>query len=197
MRAASMGGAFTINETCPTCRGRGIYVSDPCDACHGSGRALSDRAIQARIPAGVKDGQKIRLKGRGGKGENGGPPGDLFVVVKVSPHPVFGRTGDNLTITVPISFDEAALGADIAVPTLGGPKVTVKVPPGTPNGRTFRVRGKGAPGKDGTRGNLLVTVEVHVPASLSEDAKAAVEAYREATAGGELRGRLFEAGGAR
>src|SRR5689334_23351861 len=146
MRAASMGGAFTINETCPTCRGRGIYVSDPCEACHGSGRALSDRAIQARIPAGVKDGQKIRLKGRGGKGEYGGPPGDLFVVVKVSPHPLFGRSGDNLTITVPISFDEAALGADIAVPTLGGPKVTVKVPPGTPNGRTFRVRGKGAPG---------------------------------------------------
>ncbi len=197
VRAASMGGAFTINETCPTCRGRGIYVSDPCTACHGSGRALSDRAIQARIPAGVKDGQKIRLKGRGGKGEYGGPPGDLFVVVKVSPHPVFGRSGDNLTITVPISFDEAALGADIAVPTLGGSKVTVKVPPGTPNGRTFRVRGKGAPGKDGTRGSLLVTVEVHVPASLSEDAKAAVEAYREATAGGELRGRLFEAGGVR
>ena len=128
MRAASMGGAFTINETCPTCRGRGIYVSDPCEACHGSGRALSDRAIQARIPAGVKDGQKIRLKGRGGKGEHGGPPGDLFVVVKVQPHPVFGRSGDNLTITVPVSFDEAALGADIAVPTLGGSKVTVKVP---------------------------------------------------------------------
>ena len=201
MRAASMGGAFTINETCPTCRGRGIYVSDPCEACHGSGRALSDRAIQARIPAGVKDGQKIRLKGRGGKGEYGGPPGDLFVVVKVSPHPVFGRSGDNLTITVPISFDEAALGADIAVPTLtgtpGGGKVTVKVPPGTPNGRTFRVRGKGAPGKDGTRGALLVTVEVQVPPTLSSEAKAAIEAYREATAGAELRSRLFEAGGAR
>ncbi len=200
-RAASMGGAFTINETCPTCRGRGIYVSDPCEVCHGSGRALSDRAIQARIPAGVKDGQRIRLKGRGGKGEHGGPPGDLFVVVKVAAHPVFGRSGDDLTITVPISFDEATLGADIAVPVLsgtpGGSRVTVKVPPGTPNGRTFRVRGKGAPRKDGSRGSLLVTVEVHVPASLSSEARAAVEAYREATAGAELRGRLFEAGGAR
>jgi molecular chaperone DnaJ len=197
VRAASMGGAFTINETCPTCRGRGIYVSDPCDACHGSGRALSDRAIQARIPAGVKDGQKIRLKGRGGRGEHGGPHGDLFVVVKVQPHPVFGRAGDNLTITVPISFDEAALGADVAVPTLGGSKVTVKVPPGTPNGRTFRVRGKGAPTKDGARGSLLVTVEVQVPATLSPEAKAAVEAYREATSGASLRGRLFDAGGVR
>jgi molecular chaperone DnaJ len=197
MRAASVGGAFTINETCPTCRGRGIYVSDPCDACHGSGRALSDRTIQARIPAGVKDGQRIRLKGKGGKGEHGGPSGDLFVVVKVLPHPLFGRSGDDLTLTVPISFDEAALGADIAVPTITGSKVTVKVPPGTPNGRTFRVRGKGAPHKDGTRGSLLVTVEVHVPASLSGEARAAVEAYREATAGSELRGRLFEAGGVR
>lgn len=197
MRAASTGGAFTLNETCPTCRGRGIYVADPCQKCHGSGRALSDRAIQARIPAGVKDGQKIRLKGRGGKGEHGGPPGDLFVVVKVAPHPLFGRSGDNLTITVPISFDEAALGADIAVPTPTGSKVTVKVPPGTPNGRTFRVRGKGAPLKDGSTGSLLVTVEVHVPATLSAEARAAVEAYREATAGTELRSRLFEAGGVR
>jgi molecular chaperone DnaJ len=196
-RVASMGGAFTLNETCPTCRGRGIFVDKPCTACHGSGRGLSDRTIQARIPAGVKDGQRIRLKGKGAPGEAGGPAGDLFVVVTVSRHPVFGRNGDNLTVTVPVSFDEAALGAEVQVPTLGGGRVTVKVPPGTPNGRTFRVRGKGAPRRGGTRGDLLVTVEVQVPAQLSEEARAAVEAYRAATAGGELRSRLFESGGVR
>ena len=196
-RVASMGGAFSINETCPTCRGRGIYVEDPCTACHGSGRGLSDRSISARIPAGVKDGQRIRLKGKGAAGEYGGEPGDLFVVVHVSPHPIFGRSGDNLTMTVPVGFDEAALGADVAVPTLGGGRVTVKLPPGTPNGRTFRVRGKGAPRKDGTRGDLLVTVEVQVPAQLSDDARAAVQAYRDASVGSELRGRLFESGGVR
>ncbi len=196
-RVASMGGAFTLNETCPTCRGRGIYVDKPCSTCHGSGRGLSDRAIQARIPAGVKDGQRIRLKGKGAPGENNGPSGDLFVVVHVAPHPIFGRSGDNLTVIVPVAFDEAALGAEVAVPTLGGGRVTVKLPPGTPNGRTFRVRGKGATRKDGTRGDLLVTVEVQVPAQLSEEARTAVEAYRAATAGGELRSRLFDAGGVR
>ena len=196
-RVASMGGAFTLNETCPTCRGRGIYVDKPCSTCHGSGRGLSDRAIQARIPMGVKDGQRIRLKGKGAPGEGGGPAGDLFVVVHVAPHPIFGRSGDNLTVTVPVSFDEAALGAEVPVPTLGGGRVTVKLPPGTPNGRTFRVRGKGATRKDGTRGDLLVSVEVQVPAQLTDEARAAVEAYRAATAGGELRSRLFDSGGVR
>ena len=195
MRAASMGGAFTLNETCPACRGRGLIVDDPCPSCHGSGRGLSDRTIQARIPAGVRDGQRIKLRGKGAKGEYGGPAGDLYVVVKVSPHPLFGRSGDNLTLKVPVSFDEAALGADIKVPTLMGAPVTVKVPPGTPNGRTFRVRGRGAPRKDGTAGDLLVTVDVQVPASLSADARAAVESYRDATAASDLRSRLFTAGG--
>ena len=135
MRAASVGGAFTMNETCPTCRGRGLVVDDPCPTCHGSGRGMSNRTISARIPAGVKDGQKIRLKGKGAAGERGGPAGDLFVTVKVAAHPLFGRRGDNLTLDVPVSFDEAALGAEIKVPTLGGAPVTLKIPPGTPNGR--------------------------------------------------------------
>ena len=153
-----------MNETCPACGGRGLVVDDPCPTCHGSGRGLSNRTISARIPAGVKDGQRIRLRGKGASGERGGPAGDLYVTVKVAPHRLFGRRGDNLTLTVPVSFDEAALGADIKVPTLGGAPVTVKIPPGTPNGRTFRVRGKGAARKDGHHGDLLVTVEVHVPA---------------------------------
>jgi molecular chaperone DnaJ len=191
MRAASVGGAFQMNETCPSCRGRGMVVDDPCPVCKGSGRGVSDRTIQARIPAGVKDGQRIRLRGKGAPGEHGGQPGDLFVVVKVLPHPVFGRSGDNLTITVPVTFDEAALGAEVKVPTLLGAPVTVKIPAGTPSGRTFRVRGRGAPRKDGTKGDLLVTVEVHVPPSLSDDARQAVEAYRAATAGPDPRSGLF------
>jgi molecular chaperone DnaJ len=197
MRAASVGDAFTMNETCPSCRGRGMIVDDPCPACRGSGRGLSDRVIQARIPAGVKDGQRIKLKGKGAKGEHGGPPGDLYVVVTVTPHPVFGRSGDNLTVKVPVTFDEAVLGGDIKVPTLLGGPVTVKIPPGTPSGRSFRVRGRGAPRKDGTKADLIVTVEVEVPAALSKDARAAVEAYRAATAGTDPRTKLFAAGGAR
>ena len=130
MRAASVGGAFTMNETCPTCRGRGLVVDDPCPTCHGSGRGMSNRTISARIPAGVKDGQRIRLRGKGAAGERGGPAGDLFVTVKVASHPLFGRRGDNLTLTVPVSFDEAALGAEIKVPTLGRCAGDVEAPAG-------------------------------------------------------------------
>jgi molecular chaperone DnaJ len=188
----SMGGAFSINETCPACGGRQLVYDDPCPTCGGSGRGLSARTIQARIPAGVKDGQKIRLRGKGAPGENGGPAGDLLVTVKVAAHRLFGRKGDNLTIDVPISFDEAALGGEIKIPTLGGAPVTLKIPAGTPNGRTFRVRGKGAQRKDGTRGDLLATVEVQVPAVLDATAREAVEAYRTAMAGKPLRANLFE-----
>ena len=192
MRAASVGGAFTLNETCSTCHGRGLIVDDPCPTCHGSGRGMSNRTIQARIPAGVKDGQRIRIRGKGAPGERGGPHGDLYVVVHVTAHPLFGRKGDNLTLTVPVSFDEAALGAEIKVPTLNGTPVTVRIPAGTPNGRTFRVRGRGAPRKSGERADLLVTVEVQVPTVLDEQARAAVEAYRNATAAGDPRAGLFE-----
>jgi molecular chaperone DnaJ len=189
---AGTGGAFSINETCPSCGGRQLVYDEPCPTCHGSGRGTSARTISARIPAGVKNGAKIRLKGKGAPGENGGPPGDLFVTVKVTPHRVFGRSGDNLTLDVPVSFDEAALGAEVKIPTLGGAPVTLKIPPGTPNGRTFRVRGKGATKRDGTKGDLLATVQVHVPATLDPGAREAVEAYRAATAGKPLRAGLFE-----
>jgi molecular chaperone DnaJ len=189
---ASVGGAFTMNETCPMCGGRQLIYDEPCPTCHGSGRGMSARSIQARIPAGVKDGQKIRLRGKGAAGENGGPAGDLFVTVKVTPHRVFGRKGDNLTLDVPVSFDEAALGAEVKIPTLQGAPVTLRLPAGTPNGRTFRVRGKGARKSDGTHGDLLATVEVQVPAVLDQAARDAVEAYRAATAGKALRGNLFE-----
>ena len=189
---SSVGGAFSLNETCPACGGRQLVYDEPCPTCHGSGRGTSARSISARIPAGVKDGQRIRLRGKGVAGENGGSAGDLFVTVKVTPHRVFGRKGDHLTLEVPVSFDEATLGAEIKVPTLGGSAVTLKVPAGTPNGRTFRVRGKGAQKSDGTRGDLLATVEVQVPAVLDAAARQAVEAYRAATADKPLRANLFE-----
>lgn len=189
---ASVGGAFSMNETCPACGGRQLVYDEPCPTCHGSGRGQSSRSIQARIPAGVKDGQRIRLRGKGGAGANGGPAGDLYVTVKVSPHRLFGRKGDNLTLDVPISFDEAALGAEVKVPTITGAPVTLRIPSGTPNGRTFRVRGKGARKADGTNGDLLATVEVQVPAVLDQAAREALEAYRAATADKPLRGNLFE-----
>jgi molecular chaperone DnaJ len=180
MQTTSDGGVFSMTEPCRQCLGRGLVVDDPCPVCHGSGRGVSNRTISARIPAGVKDGQRIRLPGKGGPGEFGGPNGDLYVLVHVSPHPLFGRKGDNLTLTVPVRFDEAALGASISVPTIEGRPVTLKIPPGTPNGRTFRVKGRGASGRGGIKGDLMVTVEVETPPSLDEASRAAVEALRDA-----------------
>lgn len=190
----SVGGGFSMNETCPECHGRQLVYSEPCPTCHGSGRGLSSRTVSARIPAGVKDGQRIRLKGKGASGENGGPQGDLLVTVHVRSHQLFGRKGDNLTLEVPVSFDEAALGAEIKVPTLSGSPVTLRVPAGTPTGRVMRVRGRGVARKDGARGDLLVTVEVQVPQTLDEAARAAVTAYREARQSEDPRARLFQTG---
>ncbi|MEU3710526.1 molecular chaperone DnaJ [Streptomyces catenulae] len=187
------GGGFSLTDPCADCKGRGLIAENPCDVCKGSGRATSARTMQVRIPAGVSDGQRIRLRGKGTPGEHGGPAGDLYVVVHVQPHPVFGRKGDNLTVTVPVTFPEAALGGEVRVPTLGGPPVTLKIAPGTPNGRTMRARGKGSARKDGTRGDLLVTVEVIVPKDLGDKAKESLESYREATADQDPRAELFQA----
>ena len=173
-------GGFAIPEVCPECHGRGLTVDDPCADCKGSGRALSSRVVHARIPAGVKDGQKVRLPGKGAGGEFGGPAGDLHVRVNVGSHPVFGRSGDNLTATVPVTFAEAALGAEIAVPAPTGGTVKLRLQPGTGNGRTMRVRGKGVRRRDGTNGDLLVTVEVAVPQRLSSKAIDALKAFDEA-----------------
>jgi molecular chaperone DnaJ len=158
-----------------------MVVDDPCTTCHGSGHAPSTRTVSARIPAGVKNGQRIRLRGKGVAGENGGENGDLLVVVTVTPHPVFGRDGDNLTIAVPVTFAEAALGADVAVPVPAGGTVKVRLAEGTQSSRVLRVRGKGVRRKDGTHGDLLVTVEVAVPNRLSADARDALTAYAAAT----------------
>ncbi|HEY8482239.1 MAG TPA: molecular chaperone DnaJ [Spirillospora sp.] len=185
-------GSFGFTEPCRECRGRGLVVDDPCPVCYGSGRATGTRTIQARIPAGVADGQRIRLKGKGAPGENGGPNGDLYVTIKVRPHPVFGRSGDNLTLTVPVTFAEAALGAEIRVPTFQGQPVTLRLPEGTPNGRTFRVKGRGAQRRDGTKGDLLVTIDVQVPQKLDDRAREALARLREATSGDDLRADLLQ-----
>ncbi len=191
-QTGTAGGLFAMTEPCDQCRGRGLVVEHACDTCRGSGRAPSSRTLQVKVPAGVKDGQRIRIKGKGGKGEAGGPAGDLFLLVHVQAHKLFGRKGDNLTISVPVEFDEAALGAEIQVPTLDGPPVRIKIPAGTPNGRTFRATGKGGVKRTGGKGDLLVTVEVRVPATLSDEAKAAVEALRDARGSTSPRDGLFE-----
>ena len=184
-------GRFSLSEPCRDCKGRGLIVDDPCPVCHGSGRGTTSRVMQVRIPAGVRDGQRIRLKGKGAPGERGGLAGDLYVIVHVSPHPVFGRRGEHLTVTVPVTFPEAALGAEIKVPTLNGLPVTLKLPPGTPNGRTFRVRGRGASRPDGTRGDLLVSIEIMVPQRVDGQAKEALETFRDATSGDDVRADLM------
>jgi molecular chaperone DnaJ len=174
-------GGFAFAEPCRACRGRGLLVDDPCPTCAGTGHALSTTTIRARIPAGVRDGQRIRLKGKGRPGVGGAPAGDVVVAVHVQPHAVFGRKDDNLTLTLPVTFAEAALGAAVKVPTLDGPPVTVKIPAGTANGRTLRVRGKGVTRRDGSRGDLLVTVEVAVPKNLSTKAKDALSEFAAAS----------------
>ena len=191
METSTSGGVFAVSEPCHDCRGRGLIVEEPCPVCGGSGRGRSTRSMQVRIPAGVTDGQRIRIKGKGGAGENGGAPGDLYVLVHVRPHKLFGRKGDNLTLTVPVTFTEAALGADISVPTLTGQRVTLKIGPGTPNGRTFRVRGKGVHKADGTTGDLLVTVEVQVPNQLNDTAKEALESFAAALGDADPRSSLY------
>ncbi|MGH9228290.1 MAG: molecular chaperone DnaJ [Acidimicrobiales bacterium] len=168
-------GFFSFSSPCPECAGRGYLIDEPCPTCRGTGVEHRPREVKVRIPAGVGDGQRIRLRGRGGPGRNGGPAGDLYVTVRVAPHPLFGRRGDDLTITVPITFPEAALGADVAVPTLDGGPVKVRIPAGTRSGRTFRVRGKGVASGRKT-GDMLVTVEVAVPQKLSVEERRAVEA---------------------
>ncbi len=172
-------GLFSFSRACPECAGRGMKVETPCPTCRGTGSEVRARQVKVRIPAGVDEGQRIRLKGKGGSGGINGTPGDLFVTVHVAAHPLFGRKGRDLTLSVPITFTEAVLGADVTVPTLEGP-VVVRIPAGTKSGRTFRVKGKGVAASKGV-GDLLVTVEVAVPTHLSAAERDAVEALAQAS----------------
>ncbi|MEM9040112.1 MAG: molecular chaperone DnaJ [Actinomycetota bacterium] len=177
-------GFFAMSSPCPSCQGNGVRIDYPCPTCRGTGVEKRPREVKARIPAGVKDGQTIKLKGRGAPGRNGGPNGDLLVKLSILPHTRFGRSGDNLTVSVPVSFAEAALGGEIDVPTLDGSTVTMRIEPGTQPGSRHRVRGKGVEKttKSGTTtGDLIVTVELVVPTHLNDAERAAIEALAEAS----------------
>lgn len=176
-------GAFGFSEPCEDCRGTGSIIDDPCVDCRGTGIQNRTRTITVRIPPGVRDGQRIRLAGQGEAGLRGAPPGDLYVTVHVSQDKVFGRNGDDLTLVLPVSYAELVLGTTVSVPTLDG-RVGVKVPPGTADGRTLRVRGRGVPKRDGAAGDLLVTVKVAVPQKLDDEAGEALRRYAEAEKAG-------------
>ena len=170
-------GFFSMSRPCPRCGGAGRIVESPCTKCGGSGAERRTRTLQVKIPAGVRNGAKIRLAGKGEPGLAGGAAGDLYVKVAVTPHPLFGRRGDDLTVELPITYPEATLGANVEVPTLNGP-VTLKVPAGTPSGKTFRVKGRGAPRKGG-RGDLLAKVKVDVPDKVSREEKELLRKLRD------------------
>jgi molecular chaperone DnaJ len=176
-------GAFAFSEPCTDCRGTGRLIDDPCPVCGGNGVSTRTRPLTVRVPAGVDDGQKVRLAGQGEPGRGGAPAGDLYVTVHVNPHRVFGRSAknpDDLTVKVPVTFPELVFGATVTVPTLDG-TVSLKVPPGSSSGRTLRVRGRGVRRKSGKTGDLLVTVELAVPQKLDDAATEALQAYAEST----------------
>lgn len=173
-------GPFSISRPCARCGGSGRAVERPCTTCGGGGRTRRTRSLKVKIPAGVEEGARIRLAGKGEPAPPGGCPGDLFVVTRVAEHPVFRRRGSDLHVDLPVTFPEAALGAEVEVPTLNGP-VTLKIPAGTKSGRTFRIRGRGVPKRrGGGRGDLLAKVQVEVPSRLSKEEREALEQFREA-----------------
>jgi molecular chaperone DnaJ len=162
-------GFFSIQQTCPACKGAGTIISDPCDDCHGRGRVRKTRTLSVKVPAGVDAGDRIRLAGEGEAGRNGGPPGDLYVEIRLEPHKIFMRDGADLSCEVPISFATAALGGEVELPTLDG-NVSLKVPAGTQSGKVFRLRGKGVTTvRDPRTGDLFAKVAVETPVNLTNE----------------------------
>jgi molecular chaperone DnaJ len=193
---SSSQGAFAFSEPCRDCRGTGRLIDDPCPECAGEGVSTRVRPLTVRVPAGVADGQQIRLKGQGEPGRGGAPAGDLYVKVHVKSHKLFGRSernADDLTLTVPVTYPELVLGTTLTVPTLES-TVSLKIPAGTASGRTFRVRGRGVQKRNGTAGDLLVTVEVAVPSRLDDAATKALQDYVDATKGFDPRADLLGGG---
>ncbi len=173
-------GFFSVQQTCPTCRGAGTVIADPCDACRGMGRVQQSKTLAIKVPAGVDNGDRIRLTGEGEAGQNGGPSGDLYVEIRVNPHPIFERDGADLRCEVPINFSVAALGGDVQVPTLAG-EVSLKVPAETQSGRVFRLRGKGVhPVRGGAQGDLYCRVEVETPVKLTAEQKKLLRSFTDA-----------------
>jgi molecular chaperone DnaJ len=164
-------GFFSIQQTCPACKGAGTMISDPCETCHGRGRVRKTRTLSVKVPAGVDDGDRIRLSGEGEAGRNGGPPGDLYVEIRLEPHKIFMRDGADLSCEVPISYATAALGGDVELPTLDG-NVSLKVPAGTQSGKVFRLRGKCVTSVwDPRKGDLFAKVAVETPVNLTNEQK--------------------------
>lgn len=179
-------GFFSIQQTCPACKGSGSVIATPCGKCRGRGRVSRVKTLSVKVPAGVDDGDRIRLAGEGEAGMNGGPPGDLYVEIRVNPHHLFSRNGPDLTCDVPVSFATVALGGEIDLPTLDG-HVTLKIPPGTQSGKVFRLRNKGVTTvRDPRQGDLYARVLVETPVSLTDEQKDLLQRFDEVTrAGGD------------
>lgn len=188
-------GFFALSTTCRRCGGEGKIIETPCPTCKGSGRVRKSRKVTVKIPAGVKDGMKIRVPGRGNAGQKGGPAGDLYVVTRVEEHPVFKWRGDDFVVEAPVSFAEAALGAEISAPRPGGGSVKLRLPAGTQDGRQFRVRGAGAPKVRGEgSGDLIVRAKLVVPKKLTRREKDILEALAEER-NEDVRAELFRKAG--
>jgi molecular chaperone DnaJ len=171
-------GFFALSQPCPRCHGAGTMIEHPCPSCHGTGAMRQTKRYSVKIPAGVKDGTRIRIKGKGQAGRRGGAPGDLYVVTRVADDRLFERRGDDVLLEVPVTFAEAALGASVKVPTPGGGRVSIKIPAGTQDGRTMRVRGKGAPRlRGGGNGDLLARIRLAVPSRLNKEQRELVEQF--------------------
>ena len=178
---ATSQGLFALQQPCPRCRGMGTVVETPCSTCRGSGRERRTKRFTVRIPAGVRDGTKIKLKGKGEAGYGGAPAGDLYVVTRVEPSKLYERRGDDLVLEVPVTFDEAALGATVEIPTPDG-RVSLKVPSGSTDGKLLRVKGRGAPKlKGGGRGDLLARLRIQVPGKVSKAQREALKEFAKAT----------------
>lgn len=170
-------GFFQVEQTCPTCHGKGTIIDKPCPKCHGTGWKEERKKIEVKIPAGIDDGQKIRLSGYGYPGENGGSPGDLYVLVNVKPNDLFERDGPDLHIEMPLSFAKAALGGELEVPTLSG-KITLKIPEGTQSGKIFRLKGKGIKSlRTSAMGDLYVHTTIETPVNLTKEQKELLEKF--------------------
>jgi molecular chaperone DnaJ len=179
-------GFFSVQQTCPTCRGTGKKIEQPCSDCHGRGRIQRSKTLAVKVPPGVDNGDRIRLSGEGEAGQNGGPPGDLYVDIRVTAHPIFDRDGADLSCNVPIAFVTSALGGTVTVPTLDG-EVNLKIPAETQSGKVFRVRGKGVkPIRSHSTGDLYCRVEVETPVKLTSEQKKLLDKFNDAiVAGGD------------
>ena len=176
-------GFFSVQQTCPACRGKGKVITDPCPNCRGQGRLQKEKTLSVKIPPGVDTGDKIRLSGEGEASDSGGPAGDLYVAVRVKAHPIFQRDGADLQCTVPINFATAAVGGELEVPTLDG-RVKLKVPAGTQTEKTFRLRGKGVkPVRGGAVGDLMCRVRVETPVHLDSKQRELLMAFHESISG--------------